>query len=62
MTLAGAGGAGTAITVQAALDGVKEISIFNMHDETWANAERNVKLINEQTDCHATFYTRARRS
>ncbi|WHQ51629.1 shikimate dehydrogenase [Lactiplantibacillus plantarum] len=57
MTLAGAGGAGTAIAVQAALDGVKEISIFNMHDATWANAERNVKLINEQTDCHATLHS-----
>ena len=57
MTLSGAGGAGTAIAVQAALDGVKEMSIFNMHDATWANAERNVKLINEQTDCHATLHS-----
>jgi len=57
MTLAGAGGAGTAIAVQAALDGVSEISIFNMKDATWANAERNVKLINEQTDCHATLHS-----
>ena len=29
MTIVGAGGAATAIQVQAALDGVKEISIFN---------------------------------
>ena len=29
MTIAGAGGAATAIEIQAALDGVKEISIFN---------------------------------
>ena len=30
MTIAGAGGAATAIEIQAALDGVKEISIFNI--------------------------------
>ncbi|CAM3195192.1 shikimate dehydrogenase [Lactiplantibacillus plajomi] len=56
MTLAGAGGAGTAIAVQAALDGVKEMSIFNQHDAEWENAKRNVKLINEKTDCHATLH------
>ena len=32
MTIVGAGGAATAIQVQAALDGVKEISIFNRKD------------------------------
>lgn len=56
MTLAGAGGAGTAIAVQAALDGVSELSIFNLHDAEWDNAVRNVKLINERTDCHATLH------
>ena len=35
MTLAGAGGAGTPIAIQAALDGVKEISIFNLDDAQW---------------------------
>lgn len=33
MTIVGAGGAATAIQVQAALDGVKEISIFNARDK-----------------------------
>lgn len=56
MTLAGAGGAGTAIAVQAALDGVSDLSIFNLHDAEWENAERNVKLINERTKCHATLH------
>ena len=56
MTLLGAGGAATAIAVQAALDGVKEISIFNIHDKFWANAEETVKKINERTDCKATLY------
>ena len=35
MTIVGAGGAATAIEIQAALDGVKEISIFNSHDKFW---------------------------
>ena len=39
MTIVGAGGAATAIEIQAALDGVAEISIFNRKDEFWANAE-----------------------
>lgn len=55
-TLAGAGGAGTAIAIQAALDGAKEISIFNIQDEFWANGEKTVKKINENTDCKAVLY------
>ena len=56
MTIVGAGGAGTAIEIQAALDGVKEMSIFNRKDEFWANAEATVKKINEDTQCKATLY------
>ena len=56
MTLFGAGGAGTAIAVQAALDGVKEISIFNRKDEFFENAENTVKIINENTECKAYLY------
>ncbi|XME01216.1 shikimate dehydrogenase [Lachnospiraceae bacterium C1.1] len=56
MTIAGAGGAATAIEIQAALDGVKEISIFNIHDSFWENAEKTVEKINTKTDCHATLY------
>ncbi|MDO4467113.1 MAG: shikimate dehydrogenase [Bacillota bacterium] len=56
MTIAGAGGAATAIEIQAALDGVAEIAIFNRKDEFWARAEQNVKNINEKTNCKATLY------
>ncbi|MEF2782948.1 shikimate dehydrogenase [Erysipelotrichaceae bacterium HCN-30851] len=56
MTIVGAGGAATAIEIQAALDGVKEISIFNRKDEFWERAEQNVKNINETTNCKATLY------
>jgi shikimate dehydrogenase len=56
MTIVGAGGAATAIQIQAALDGVKEMSIFNRKDDFWATGEETVKKINEKTDCKAEFY------
>ncbi|MEG0469667.1 MAG: shikimate dehydrogenase, partial [Longicatena sp.] len=56
MTIVGAGGAATAIEIQAALDGVKELSIFNRRDEFWERAQQNVKNINEKTNCKATLY------
>lgn len=56
MTIAGAGGAATAIEIQAALDGVAEMSIFNVKDKFWANAEETIKKINEKTNCKAVLY------
>ena len=56
MTICGAGGAATAICIQAALDGVKELAIFNRKDDFYKNAERTVSMINEKTDCKATLY------
>lgn len=56
MTIVGAGGAATAIQIQAALDGVAEISIFNRRDEFYERAEQTVRDINEKTNCKATLY------
>ena len=56
MTIVGAGGAATAIEIQAALDEVTEISIFNRKDEFWANAEETVRKINEKTNCKAQLF------
>jgi len=56
MTIAGSGGAATAIQIQAALDGVKEISIFNIKDKFWDNAKETVDKITEQTGCKAALY------
>ena len=56
MTIVGAGVAATAIEIQAALDGVAEISIFNRKDEFWANAEETVRKINEKTNCKAQLF------
>ena len=56
MVLTGAGGAGTPIAMQAAIEGVKEIALFNIDDDKWENAVRNVKIINEKTGAHATLH------
>lgn len=56
VTIMGTGGAGTAIIAQAALDGVKELSIFNRRDEFWDKAVETVERINEKTGCKATLY------
>ena len=56
MTIAGAGGAAKAIEVQAALDGVKEISIFNIKDKFWPAAEKTVETIRSNTDCIVNLY------
>ncbi|WP_321388535.1 shikimate dehydrogenase [uncultured Enterococcus sp.] len=55
VTMTGAGGAGTAIAIQAALDGVKELRIFNIEDAAFENAKETVKKINEKTECKATL-------
>jgi shikimate dehydrogenase len=56
MVLTGAGGAGTPIAIQAALDGVAEIAIFNKQDSHWEQAKKNVAIINEQTKGHASLH------
>ena len=56
MTIVGAGGAATAIEIQAALDGVAQISVFNRKDEFWERAQRKVDVINEKTDCRAELF------
>lgn len=56
ITVLGSGGAATAIVMQAAIDGVAEISIFNGDDPFYGRAEHNAQVINENTDCKATVY------
>ena len=60
MTVMGAGGAATAICVQAALDGVKKIHLFTrpssrFHQRTVVLVDR----INQTTDCEVTLYDQA---
>ncbi|MDF2903654.1 MAG: aroE [Bacillus sp. (in: firmicutes)] len=56
MTIAGAGGAATAICIQAALDGVKEISIFNKKDEFFIRAEQTARDITDKTNCKVQIF------
>ncbi|GAO99530.1 shikimate dehydrogenase [Fructobacillus ficulneus] len=56
MVVIGAGGAGTPIATQSALDGLSEIRIFNRQDDRFENAKKTVALINEQTDCQASLH------
>lgn len=53
VTIVGCGGAGKAIQIQAALDGAAELAIFNRSRDKGLEI---VNLINEQTNCQATFY------
>lgn len=57
VTLLGTGGAGIAILVQLALDGAREVAVFEransrFHDRT----TRVVSQLNERSNCHVTVY------
>lgn len=56
MTLMGAGGAATAVCVQAALDGVASINVFSLKDQFWDRAVKLVDTINAKTSCKAALY------
>ncbi len=56
MTLIGAGGAATAIAVQAALDGVKAISIFNQKDDCYFKIETIATKLCQHTGCDVQVY------
>lgn len=51
MTLLGAGGAARAILIQAALDGVREISVFSRKNSKWEQAEELIEKLRQRTDC-----------
>ncbi|ATM75156.1 quinate/shikimate dehydrogenase [Serratia fonticola] len=54
MVLVGAGGASTAIGAQAAVEGIKEIKLFNRKDEFFDQALAFAKRVNDNTDCKVT--------
>lgn len=56
MTLLGAGGAASAIMIQAALDNVAEISVFSIHDPFWERAQNIVATLNRETSCKVTLF------
>lgn len=56
MTLLGGGGAATAILVQAALDGMKEIRVFNRKSPTFDRLSAIAVQLNRRTDCLVTVH------
>lgn len=56
ITLLGAGGASTAICVQAALDGVSSIDIFNRKSPTFERMEKLSKIVHKNTNCNINIY------
>lgn len=56
MTLLGAGGAATAICVQAALDGVSSIDMFKRKNASWDTAEQFCQRISRETSCKVQLY------
>lgn len=56
MTVLGTGGAATAVFVQAALDGVAEISLFNRRGANFDRSEQIIRILKEYTDCKISLY------
>ncbi|MCI6019177.1 MAG: shikimate dehydrogenase [Clostridiales bacterium] len=56
MTLLGAGGAATSILVQAALDGLSEIHVFNIKDQFFGRTEILTDKLNNQTSCKVVLH------
>ncbi|HBF3053570.1 TPA: shikimate dehydrogenase [Clostridioides difficile] len=57
ITIMGAGGAASAIQVQCALDGAREISIFNPKDDFYKRAEQTVENIKKDVpECVVNLY------
>ncbi len=56
MTLLGAGGAAAAIMIQAALDKVAEISVFNIRDDFFIRAEGIIEKLRAQTNCTLNLF------
>ena len=51
MTLLGAGGAASAILIQAALDGVREIDVFSRHSSFYPRVEEIAATLMKRTAC-----------
>lgn len=56
VTLLGAGGAATSVSMQMGLDGVGEISVFNRMDEFWDRAVENAERLNNNTGARARAF------
>ncbi|MGO1638503.1 MAG: shikimate dehydrogenase [Ancrocorticia populi] len=56
MTVIGAGGAGSAVFTQAAVDGVGQISVFNARDEFYDATEERIRDLASRTGADVKLY------
>lgn len=56
ITVMGAGGAGSALVTQAALDGVSAIDLFNVRDEFFTGAEELIERLKGHSPCNVHLY------
>ena len=56
MTVIGAGGAASAVIVQAALDGVAAIDVFNRDDSYVKGGRDLIERLKQYSDCRVTLY------
>lgn len=56
MTIVGAGGASTAVAIQAAMQGVREIRVFNARDAFFNSGEDTVRMLRERLGCEARIH------
>lgn len=56
ITVLGAGGAASAIIVQAALDGVASIQVFNRNDSYFQSGKELIERLGKHSDCQVTLY------
>ena len=56
MTLIGAGGAATAVAIQAAIDGVRALSMFNPRDAFYEGGEKTAAKLRSRYGCDARMF------
>ena len=57
MTLLGTGGAARSVLAQAAIDGVKEITVFNRPGRSFEEAQAMAERLNCETSCRISLHT-----
>ena len=55
MVILGAGGAGMAVAIQAAMEGVASVSLFNRRDDIFHEAAKTVAKMGERLDCSVSL-------
>lgn len=56
MTMLGAGGAATAVAVQAAMEGVRAIALFNRRDDFWDEGTRMAARLRDRFNCDVRLF------